>query len=88
MMRRPPPPAQDSTLYPATPPYLYCVSIHASRAGGDDGVNKYDDDVIGAGLTIQASLQIGEGPQKIIPPVTGWRAKQEDASGREKAWAA
>ena len=41
------------------------------RLGHEEGVNKFDDDVIGAGLTLQASNQLGEGPQKIIPPVTG-----------------
>jgi hypothetical protein len=58
------------------------------KLGHEEGANKYDDDVIGAGLTIQASLQLGDGPQKIVPPVTGWRARQQDASKKEKVWAA
>ena len=58
------------------------------RLGHEEGVNKFDDDVIGAGLTIQASLYLGAGPEKITPPVTGWRGRLEDAGRREKAWAA
>lgn len=58
------------------------------RLGHEEGVNKYDDDVIGAGLTIQASNQLGAGPQKITPPVTGWRAELQDASKKERVWAA
>ena len=58
------------------------------RLGHEEGVNKFDDDVIGAGLTIQASLFLGAGPEKIVPPVTGWRGRLEDAGRREKAWAA
>lgn len=58
------------------------------RLGHEEGVNKFDDDVIGAGLTIQASLYLGAGSQKIIPPVTGWRGRQLDASKRKAVWAA
>jgi hypothetical protein len=58
------------------------------RLGHEEGVNKFDDDVIGAGLTIQASVYLGIGPQKIVPPVTGWRGRQLDASKREAVWAA
>jgi len=58
------------------------------RLGHEEGVNKFDDDVIGAGLTIQASVYLGGGPEKITPPLTGWQGRQEDASKRETVWAA
>ena len=64
------------------------IRNETGRLGHEEGVNKYDDDVIGAGLTIQASLFLGAGPEKIIPPVTGWRGRQLDASRKERVWAA
>jgi hypothetical protein len=56
------------------------------KLGHEEG--KYDDDVIGAGLTIQASNQIGEPPQKIIPPATGWRGRLTEEAKRGETWAA
>jgi len=53
------------------------------RLGHEEGVGKYDDDVIGAGLTEQASLFMGEGPKFIKPPVTGWKGRE--LAKREKA---
>ena len=46
---------------------------------------KLFDCVIAAGCTIQASHFIGEGAKKIIPPVTGWRARI--AREKETNWA-
>ena len=64
------------------------IRHETGRLGHEEGVNKYDDDVIGAGLTIQASLFIGAGPERIVPPLTGWRGRQQDATRRETVWAA
>jgi hypothetical protein len=58
------------------------------RLGHEEGVNKFDDDVIGAGLTIQASLFLGEGPKKIVPPVTGWRGRLKEKEKKGEVWAA
>jgi hypothetical protein len=57
------------------------------KLGHEEGVGKYDDDVIGAGLTEQASLQMGEAPKPIVPPVTGWRAKIKSKTKAETIWA-
>jgi hypothetical protein len=56
------------------------------RLGNEEGAGKHDDDVIAAGLTIQASLQLGEKPERIIPPLTGWRARMVPGKG-ETVWA-
>ncbi len=55
------------------------------RLGHEEGANKYDDDVIAAGLTEQASLQMGEPPKMIEPPDTGWRGRMKE--GRKSVWA-
>jgi hypothetical protein len=55
------------------------------KLGHEEGVNKYDDDVIGAGLTIQASMYLGAGPERIVPPVMG---RREDAQQGRTIWAA
>ncbi len=57
------------------------------KLGHDEGVNKYDDDVIGAGLTIQASLFMGEGAKVIIPPDTGWRGRAAQKAKESTVWA-
>jgi hypothetical protein len=57
------------------------------RLGHEEGAKKYDDDVIGAGLTLQANLQSGEPPTRIVPPVTGWRAQIEEEGRKAGVWA-
>jgi hypothetical protein len=58
------------------------------KLGHEEGVNKFDDDVMGAGLTLQASMHLGEGPRKIIPPATGWRGRLQDEKREANVWAA
>jgi hypothetical protein len=62
--------------------------IHPNgRLAHEEGVGKFDDDVIGYGLMEQASLFMGEGPKKIIPPVTGWRADKLEEGKKAGIWA-
>lgn len=56
------------------------------KLGHEEG--KYDDDVIGAGLTEQASLFMGEGAKAIIPPLTGWRGRKAEEIRKARVWAA
>ncbi|TSA53383.1 MAG: hypothetical protein D4R45_05700, partial [Planctomycetaceae bacterium] len=63
------------------------IKYDTGKLGHEEGVNKFDDDVIGAGLTIQASQFVGEGPQKIIPPPTGWRGRQQEEAREAAVWA-
>ena len=58
------------------------------KLGHEEGKEKYDDDVIGAGLTVQASQFLGEGPQLIKPPLTGWRGREAEQAKKGEAWAA
>lgn len=48
------------------------------KLGHEEGAGKFDDDVIAAGLTEQASIQMGEPAKMIEPPDTGWRGRQKE----------
>jgi len=54
----------------------------------DHESGKRCDCVITAGLTEQASIFLGEGPKKITPHLTGWRAREADKKKEKTAWAA
>ncbi len=54
----------------------------------DHEEGKYSDCVMAAGLTIQASTFLGEGPRVIEPPLTGWRARKQDEAKNAGVWAA
>jgi hypothetical protein len=57
---------------------------HEGGKIGPEDDNKFGDCVIAAGLAIQADMFLESPPTKHKPPLTGWRAKQQE--GRS-AWA-
>jgi hypothetical protein len=53
---------------------------------GPEG-DKYGDCVVAAGLTYQASLQIGNRPRSLPQPLSGWRKELRQAKQGDMAWA-
>ena len=53
----------------------------------DHEEGKRSDCVIAAGLTVQASIFLGEPPKKIPEPLTGWRAQREKERKAKRVWA-
>jgi hypothetical protein len=53
----------------------------------DHESGKRCDCVITAGLVHQADIFLGDKPKKIEPPLTGWRARKQEASKEAGIWA-